>query len=956
MILGETISHYRVLSLLGAGGMGEVYKAEDTKLKRAVALKFLPLSLVQDRDAKERLMHEAQAASALDHPNICTIHEIDETPDGRVFLAMAFYEGETLKARIARGLLSVDDALNFTAQITRAVAAAHEAGIIHRDIKPANVIVTTRSEVKLLDFGIAKQSGQTALTRTGTTVGTVAYMAPEHITGRGADERSDIWSLGVVLFEMLAGRPPFTGEHEVAVLRAIADSQPPSLASLRRDLPAAVQTIVEKALQKEPKDRYATASELLRDVDTLRAPTVSLTAGHVSVSEPTARPSNRRRLAIAAAATIAVLSVGGWFLYRNARVRWARQQALPQISDLIQKEQYAAAFRLMHQAEPYVRDDPEFVKLQSGFLYPTTIRTTPPGAELYLKGYTDVNGEWEHVGQGPLEMRGPLGYFRWRVTKAGFTPFEGADAAAGLLGDITFRLDPEGALPQGMVRVPGGSMTVGGEGGSLRLEDSFLDKFEVTNREYKQFVNAAGYRTRDFWQHEFVKDGRPLSWEEAMAEFRDTTGRPGPATWELGSYPDGQDDVPVHGVSWYEAAAYARFVGKELPTVYHWRRAAAFGIYSDILELSNFGGQGPARVGSSHAIGQYGTYDMAGNVKEWCWNAAGSRRYILGGGWNEPNYQFQGADARLPIDRSANNGFRLMKRADASPIPEAALRPLDRFGRDYSRETPVSDDVYRVYEGLYAYDASDLKPSIESTDEQSPFWRVQRIAYNATDGKERIIAYLFLPKTTQPPYQTVVYFPHSGGFALRSFEQAEMSNLGFIVKAGRALLFPMYKGMYERRVVGGPTGPNAIRDSTIQQVKDLRRSVDYLETRDDIDRTRLAYFGVSYGAAVGPISLALERRFKAAVFWSGGFRLNRPLAEVDALNFAPHVATPILMLNGREDFTFPVEESQQPMFRLLGTPNADKQHVLYDGGHVFPFARVQKDSLEWLDRYLGVPH
>jgi len=191
---------------------------------------------------------------------------------------------------------------------------------------------------------------------------------------------------------------------------------------------------------------------------------------------------------------------------------------------------------------------------------------------------------------------------------------------------------------------------------------------------------------------------------------------------------------------------------------------------------------------------------------------------------------------------------------------------------------------------------------------------------------------------------------------MRSFQQAEMSYLGFIVKAGRALLFPMYKGMYERRLVPPAAGPNAVRDVMIQQVKDARRSLDYLETRKDIDRTRVAYFGVSLGARMGPLPLALDERFAAAVLWSGGFPTTRGLLpEVDTLNFAPRVKTPVLMLNGRDDFTFPLDSSQAPMFRLLGTPDTDKRRVLFDGGHVFPFARVQKETLDWLDRYLGAP-
>jgi dienelactone hydrolase len=182
-----------------------------------------------------------------------------------------------------------------------------------------------------------------------------------------------------------------------------------------------------------------------------------------------------------------------------------------------------------------------------------------------------------------------------------------------------------------------------------------------------------------------------------------------------------------------------------------------------------------------------------------------------------------------------------------------------------------------------------------------------------------------------------------------------MNYLGFIVRSGRALLFPMYQGTYERRLERPPTGPNAVRDLTLARMKDLQRSVDYVQTRPDLDHDRMAYFGVSMGARLGPISLAVEPRFHAAVLWSGGFPASTKLPEIDEINFAPRVKTPVLMLNGRQDFTFPIETSQEPMFRWLGTPAADKKHTIYEGGHVFPFARVIRDSLDWLDRYLGTP-
>jgi len=265
-MIGRTISHYRILEEVGRGGMGVVYKAEDTKLKRTVALKFLPQGSLRDSRAKERFILEAQAASALEHTNICTIHEIDETEDGRLFIVMAFYEGQTLKEKIEKGPLPIDEAVEIAVQIARGLARAHEQKIVHRDIKPANIFLTKEGVVKILDFGLAKLSNRSLLTTEGTTLGTAAYMSPEQATGKEADHRSDIWALGVVLYEMMTGRLPFRGEYEQAVVYAILNEDPPPPTALRTDVPLDLERIILKALAKNPDKRYQYVDEMANDL------------------------------------------------------------------------------------------------------------------------------------------------------------------------------------------------------------------------------------------------------------------------------------------------------------------------------------------------------------------------------------------------------------------------------------------------------------------------------------------------------------------------------------------------------------------------------------------------------------------------------------------------------------------------------------------------------------------
>jgi len=265
MLIGKKISHYKILEKLGEGGMGIVYKAQDTKLGRFVALKFLSPHLTTSEDNKQRFIHEAKAASALQHNNICAIHEINETEDGQIYISMDYYEGKTLQKKMSTTgdsperqdiKLKIKEAVDYTLQIADGLRKAHEKEMVHRDIKPANIIITEDGVVKILDFGLAKLSNQTKLTKEGTTLGTIAYMSPEQTRGESIDQRADIWSLGVILYEMLTGKLPFKGNYDQAVIYSILNETHEALTELRTDVPAQLGKIVDKTLAKKLESRF----------------------------------------------------------------------------------------------------------------------------------------------------------------------------------------------------------------------------------------------------------------------------------------------------------------------------------------------------------------------------------------------------------------------------------------------------------------------------------------------------------------------------------------------------------------------------------------------------------------------------------------------------------------------------------------------------------------------------
>jgi eukaryotic-like serine/threonine-protein kinase len=965
---------YELAEEIGRGGMGVVYRAHDVQLQRWVALKFLPPELTESPEFRERFLVEARAAAALSHPNICVIHEVGEA-DGRPFIAMEYVEGETLRDRVAAGPLGCDEAVALMVQVVAGLEEAHRHGIIHRDIKSGNIMVTPAGQAKIMDFGLARREGSPALTRTHATLGTAAYMSPEQARGEAVDERTDLWSAGVVFYEMLAGAVPFQGTQELAVVHAVVHQEPRPLPRRTPPVPPELQAVVARALSKKREARYASATELLRDLTQYQEDRRAEAAG---VLTPRALARKARRPAVAIPAVLAVLvltSFGVWDGQRRANVRWAREVALPEIERMLDAwdlRNVMAPYRLAEQAEAFLPGDSALEALLGRVSQRIDIRTEPAGARVHMQHGDEPDGEWRYLGVTPLtQVRVPLGLFRWRLVKEGYEPIlameptfawqDGAERPWKSVA-LVWTLDVPGTVPPGMVRVRGEELPGG------RIGSFFIDRLEVTNRDFKRFVDADGYRNRAYWRHPFVDGGRELSWDEAVARFVDQTGRPGPSTWLGGEHLPGHEHHPVSGVSWYEAAAYAEFAGKSLPTRTHWRVAAGLtrwwstAVFEQLVASTNFSGAGPAAAGASRNITAHGALDMAGNVREWCWNeVVTGARVVSGGSWEDAAYQFSRGGQAPPMDRSPTNGFRLAVYPDSAQGSEWAFEPVMLPQQRPRTPQPVDDAVFQVYREQFAYDPSPLDARVEYRREDAGAWIEKRVTFNAAYGGERMAAHLFLPRNARPPYQTVIYFPGSNavyGPSSRNLDTSQsFLRLSFLVNNGRALVIPIYKGTFERATPGLAdihlgNDTRAFAEFVTQLVRDFSRTIDYLETRDDTDADRLAFYGSSWGGVMGAIIPALDERLAASVLIGGflGFRAARP--EANPVNYAGRVRTPTLMLNGLYD-QVGVEERIRPLFSLLGTPAEHKRLILYESDHLPRQADIIRETLAWLDRYLG---
>lgn len=607
-----------------------------------------------------------------------------------------------------------------------------------------------------------------------------------------------------------------------------------------------------------------------------------------------------------------------------------------------------------------------------------SMTSQPPGARLRIRPLLG-NDEWLDLGRTPVsEVSVPENIYEAQLELDGFAPairITGVPGARSVVGaralnkwnfslPAPVELRPAAEAPQGMVFIPGGYLPEDPNSDrTIDIGAFYIDRFEVTNAQYQSFVTSGGYENPDYWRNfDFRSDDQQLSWQEAMAMFVDTTGRPGPAGWRFENFPSGEELLPVTGISWYEAIAYSRFRGKELPTAFHWRRAAlgysekyspAYGI---LTKNSNFGNQ-LVDVGVTNGFSQFGVRDVAGNAREWVRNELEGNRAILGASYGQQRYSFAVAESEAPISRDPQTGFRLIQRLEKVPEPdlETPLTPTRAWDPQIE---PVSDEVYQVLAEQFSYTPRlAVATAVELTG--TPRIKLERVDLKYPGSDEALSYFLLTPALKQPPFQPVLHFPNSDSFS--SHQDTEPLNIwsgvDLIVESGRAVILPLFFGMNERYAGSREMTPKAQADFTGNAVITWRREigqiVDHLERRGDMDTSRLVAWGLSFGATVGIPALASESRFKGMLLMFGGLT-DFPLPQIaKAVNYLPHITVPVLIVNGRFDPYFPNGIGQQALYDHLGTDVEFKERFVYEGGHSAwqgPLKEaVLRRSVDWLD-------
>ena len=1019
----ESFGNYRVLRFVGSGGTSDVYLGEQTQpFHQTAAIKILRTSHLQTKVAT-RFNKECDFLGSMNHPSIPKLFSTGISQSGLRYMAMEWVDGVPITQFCRERELSVRERIALFIKICLGVQHAHFKGVIHRDLKPGNILVSEYgavAEPKIIDFGIAKSAVnrfdfRDDETQSHEVVGTLSYMSPEHLNrhqGADVDTRSDIYSLGVLLYELLTDKHPFSEEiHSAENLQEAAEvitehvpicpskqvaertkeiarlsSNHATAREMRRDL----DKIVLKMIEKSPDDRYGTISQVAEDLQCyLDFRPLSNCSSPIRVS--IARWCQRNSLMMKLCSgllllAMALLGISGWAWRAQMNQRQlnerlslmsdqlsdaqqaqevldhARSVLLPRATELAEKGDYVESFlharELANKAE--LREDFVFRELWQNISATVSFPHLPDDTTVHMARSDGKNTTWVALGKTPLHFDVPKGYARIRLEHPDYVPRE-----------LGLNLSKESKLIQqemlvsraqqksGMLFIPAASESMPDVfSGDLISHAFWVDECEVTNEEFLEFIVAGGYENGEYWQHlEMVRDGEAIAWTEAVSTFKDRTGNFGPANWTDGRFPEGEADFPVDGVSWFEAAAYATFRGKTLPSVQHWRFFSVSSEPQSVSRFCNFSGR-ISKVGDYSGTGFHGVKDVYGNVSEWCSNSSENGLQVLSGASaDDPDYLFWAPKFVSPWERKTGNGFRCIVVEDLDEYEALSQQSIEtRRHVDLNRHREPLSDLRQWYHYLADQPLHPVSIKSEEVKDRDRDYHHETIELDTVYDENRFNLHIFTPRHQRSKI-TLIYLPGIGRynkpmfFSLANRSDIDVKFIDELTRKGHRVVYPIYQGCYERWVKR-PSEHFRIDAASaqacwIQCVQDAMCALDYLETRDDVNSDEIVGLGFSNGADKLIAALAMDSRFDRATLLSVGYHnwhKDRPI--IDTFQYTPHIHLPVLLVTGIHDNLYTYENSQIPLFSDLGSE--DKLHVLMEGGHVPEINEVVTHVDHWL--------
>ena len=588
--------------------------------------------------------------------------------------------------------------------------------------------------------------------------------------------------------------------------------------------------------------------------------------------------------------------------------------------------------------------------------------------DIYFKFTSDTTNNWTYLGVSPIKnIKVPLTSFYLKFNKDSSEFISITHPYYLKDGDNYFFLPQKdaGNINQDFKLFLGGNKKMLFPGldheENIMISPYKISKYEVSNSEFKEFIDSGGYQDSSYWDFPIEVSGINYNFSNTINKFVGKFGKPGPANWTYSRFPSGHEDYPVTGISWFEARAYANYKDLALPTIYQWSNSANLGRSNIFVPKSNFSKNQFVNTFNDKSNNLRGLHNIAGNVREWVINSGSkdnSLKVILGGCFKDPDYAFNDFYSQNIFDRSIGNGLRLVENLDHDmDFKDQSNKDVYIEIRDFLKTSKISNDVFDVYLSQFLDYNKSIVDTIFNVNSSGTF-QVDRYEISGISDSENILpGYIFYDSSISPPFKPIIYFPGSNAIHLPNTDMMisqQLKSFDYLMSEGYAIVFPIYTSTYEKEddlKSDYPSRTKIYKDHVITWGKEYKKTIDYIEFNKNLDIESLSYFGESWGGYMGNILLAIDQRVKSAVLHVAGLCFQETYKEVDLCLFTPRITCPTLMLNGKYDCFFPLETSQKPMFKLLGTDEKDKKHFVFESGHYVPRANLIREHLDWLKTY-----